>query len=34
MLVPTLLRDPPVYDSLRELTLAAAAKQSRGASVR
>jgi CIC family chloride channel protein len=33
MLVPTLLRDPPVYDSLRELTLAAAGKQSRGASV-
>jgi chloride channel protein, CIC family len=21
MLVPTLLRDPPIYDSLRELTL-------------
>jgi CIC family chloride channel protein len=34
MLVPTLLRDPPIYDSLRELTLAAAGKQSRGASVR
>ena len=33
MLVPTLLRDPPIYDSLRELTLAAAGKQSRGASV-
>jgi chloride channel protein, CIC family len=34
MLVPTLLRDPPIYDSLRELTLAAAGKQSRGASVK
>jgi CIC family chloride channel protein len=34
MLVPTLLRDPPVYDSLRELTLAAVGKQSRGVSVK
>jgi hypothetical protein len=33
MLVPTLLRDPPIYDSLRELTLRRES-QSRGTPVR